>query len=394
MQEDLSFETLTIISGCDPQKWTARNVTPPIAMTSTYAQDSPGIFHGYDYSRHGNPTRTALEEALAKIENAKYSLAYSSGVTCAGMVLLLLQTGDHIVCVNDLYGGISRIFIQIGGRMGITTTFVDNTKTEEFAKAIQSNTKLIWLESPSNPQLKVCDIEKISKMAHEKNPEIIVAHDNSFLTPYFQRPLELGVDISMSSLTKFTNGHHDTIMGALTMNRKDLYEKLYHLQLSFGAIPSPMDCFLVLRSIHTLPLRLEKHQQNALEIARYLEKHPKVEKVNHPLLESHPQLELTKKQTKGHSGMLSFYLVGSIKNSIKFVESLKIVHITTSLGGCATTVAIPEIMVPLTHKYTDEVSDEDDFKSVAVRLIRMSVGLENVKDLINDLDQALEKAFE
>lgn len=298
-------------------------------------------------------------------------------------VVNLLNTGDHIVCVDDVYGGTYRYFRRVVSRMGIDTTFVDGTDVSNVEKALKPNTKLVWMETPTNPLMKVCDIKKTADVVH-KRKDIILVVDNSFLTCYFQLPLTLGADIVSYSVTKYLNGHTDIVMGALAMNCNELYERLKFLQNAMGIVPSPFDCALVNRSLKTLHVRMEEHQKNGFAVAKFLENHPLVEKVIHPGLPSHPQYEVTKRQTFGHSGMLSMYLKGGLEESRKFLTALKVFILAESLGGYKSLAELPSLM---THA---SIPEEERIKNgITDNLIRLSVGIESRDDLIDDLDQAL-----
>lgn len=383
------YGTTSIHSNTAPEEWgTSWDMAPPIYMAVSYKQEAPGQPHnGYTYSRYGNPTRKALEECLAKLEDAKYSFTFSSGTAACVAVTHLLNAGDGIVVADELYGGIATYFSQVATRLGISLDFVDAFDLEKVKQSIKPNTKLLWLESPSNPLLKVIDLRKICDLVHEISPEIIIAVDNTFMTSYFQKPLELGADISMASLTKYYNGHGDVTMGALWTNRSDLYQKLRFLQIQLGAIPSPLDCYHVIRSLNTLSIRMEKHMKNGIAIAEYLESHPNVLKVFHPALKSHKQHLLARKQSYGHSGMIAFYLKGGETESKKFLQSLNVFRLATSLGDVGSIIAMPLKMVDLPpHQLADKTV-------INPSLIRMSVGLEDEEDLINDLERAFKIAF-
>lgn len=383
------FGTKSIHGGGEPEQWgPAWDLTPPIHIAATYKYEAVGKSHnGYSYGRSGNPTRTALEECLAKLHDAIYSLTFSSGTAAAVNITHLLNAGDHIVIVDELYGGISRYFSTVATRMNITITYIDATNLENVKKSIKSNTKLVWLETPSNPLLKIIDLKEISRIVHEISPEVIVAVDNTFMTSYFQKPLEFGADLTMASLTKYYNGHNDVIMGAIFMNRDDLYKDLRYLQNTLGATPSPLDCNYVIRSLKTLPIRMEKHMKNGIAVANYLENHPNIKKVLHPVLKSHKQYDLARKQSYGHSGMLSFYLKGGEKEARTFLENLKIFRLATSLGDVGSLVNMPILMTDLPeHQMKDP-------EVINYSLVRMSVGLEDEDDLIEDLEQALKIAF-
>lgn len=377
------FATKAIHVGQEPEQWNSMCVIPPICLSTTYKQDGPGEHRGFEYSRSGNPTRNVLEKCIASLDNAKYGLTFSSGLGATTTVLTMLTHGDHIIVGDDVYGGTGRLIRQVAARMGIEFTFVDPTDLDSLRSAIKSNTKLVWVETPTNPMIKVADIEAVSSICHEKE-NIIVAIDNTFLTSYFQRPLELGADMVCYSLTKYMNGHTDVVMGGITMNSEDLYNRLKFLQNATGIVPSPFDCYQVNRSLKTLSLRMEQHQKNAFEVAKFLESHAFVEKVLHPALASHPQHKLALKQTHGYSGVFSFYLKGNLENSKAFLKALKTFALAESLGGYESLAELPSVM---THA---SVPIEDRKKlGISDSLVRLSVGLEDAGDLISDLEQAL-----
>jgi cystathionine beta-lyase/cystathionine gamma-synthase len=381
----LGFATRAIHAGQHPDPTTGAIMTP-IFQTSTYAQHSPGKpYSEYEYSRTANPTRTALEANLASLEQAAYGLCFSSGCAALATLLHSLSAGDHVVLGDDVYGGTYRIFDKVFKQLNIEYTQVDLTKLDAVKQAIKPNTKLVWTETPTNPILKIIDIAAVVEVVKKINPAILVAVDNTFATPYLQTPLTLGADLICHSTTKYLGGHSDLIGGALLMNNPELYEKLKFLQNAIGAIPSPQDCFLLLRSTKTLELRMERHCSNALKVAHFLEKHPKIEKVLYPGLESHPQHNLAKKQMRDFGGMISFYLKGNKESSIQFLEKLSLITLGESLGGVESLIEHPAIM---THAAIPE-SQRNAF-GIADNLIRMSVGIEESEDLINDLRQALE----
>jgi len=382
LPEPKSFATKAIHAGQEPEQWESMSVVPPIVMSTTFKQYGPADFKKYEYGRSGNPSRDVLETCLASIENAKYGICFSSGLGATTALLGMLSAGDHMISGDDIYGGTNRLFQKVATNFGIETSFVDGTNVDNIEKSIKPNTKLIWIETPTNPTLKVIDIAAVAKITKARN--IILAVDNTFLTSFLQRPLELGADLSMYSLTKYMNGHSDVIMGAAVLNDSALNEKLRFLQNAMGIVPSPFDCFQVNRSLKTLAVRMRQHTSNALVVAKFLENHSKVEKVLHPGLPSHPQHEIFKKQTSGHSGMVTFYLKGNLENSKKFLSSLKVFTLAESLGGFESLAELPSVMthasVPPEQRKTLNITDS---------LIRLSVGLEDVEDLIQDLNQAL-----
>ncbi|XP_026320146.1 cystathionine gamma-lyase-like [Hyposmocoma kahamanoa] len=328
-----------------------------------------------------------LEKCLASLEEAKHALTFASGLGAQTAILSILSSEDHIVASVDIYGGTRRLFENYISRKSVEVTFADFDQYDNISRAIKNNTKMLWFESPTNPTLKIFDIEKIAKLAHDRG-EIIVVLDNTFLTPYFQRPLELGVDISMYSLTKYLNGHSDVIMGAAVINDSELKNRLRYIQNCTGIIPSPHDCYLVNRSLKTLAIRLEQHQRNSIEVAKYLETHARVVRVFHPGLKSHPNHELFKKQARGHSGVLSFSHSGGRHESYIILSSVKIFAMAESLGGFESLIGLPTLT---SHGSLDKHVKEA--MGITENLIRLSIGLEDPEDLIVDLEGALKKAF-
>lgn len=376
----MEFETKAIHSGQEADKTTGATIVP-IYQTSTYTQESLGKHKGYEYSRTGNPTRTSLEEALAALENGNFGLCFASGLAATSTVLFTLQAGDEVVAGDDLYGGSSRLFNKVFSNFNIRFTFVDGRDPKNFEAAITDKTKLIWLETPTNPMLRLCDIKAVSEIAKKK--KVLLAVDNTFASPYFQKPLDLGADIVVHSTTKYLGGHSDVVGGAVITKDKDLNEKIKFFQNAAGAIPGPFDSWLVLRGIKTLAVRMKKHEENAIQIAEFLEKNPKVKAVNYPGLKSHPQHELAKKQMSGFGGMISFD-VGSKDIAKKIVESTKLFALAESLGGVESLIGHP---VTMTHAAVAQ--DVRAKLGITDGLIRISVGIENTNDLINDLKQAL-----
>jgi len=356
----------------------------PISLATTFHQVSPGVTKGYDYSRSGNPTREAYEKCVAELENGKYGLAFASGSSCTATIIASLQPGDHVISVDDVYGGTQRYFRKVATiSSGITFTFVDFTKTGELEKAFTNKTKLVWLETPTNPTLKISDIEKTAKLAHEHNAILVV--DNTFLTPYFQRPLSLGADVVVHSITKYMNGHSDVVGGVMILNNEDLYKRLKFLQNAIGAVPSPFDCFMVMRGLKTLHIRMREHEKNAMQVAKFLEKSDKIERVAYPGLPSHPQHEIAKKQQTGYGGMITFWLKGGLEQSRQFLENLKIFACAESLGGVESLAEHPAIM---THA---SVAPEERAKlGISDSLCRLSIGIEDVEDILNDIKNALD----
>ena len=379
----MEFETKAIHVGQEPDKTTGATITP-IYQTSTFTQDALGKHKGYEYSRTGNPTRHALETALAALEGGKYGLCFASGLSATTTVLCLLKAGDEILAGDDLYGGTIRLFNRVFSNFNIKTNYVDGRDPKNFESAITSNTKLIWLETPTNPMLRLCDIQAISQISKAKNIPLCV--DNTFASPYFQKPLDLGADIVVHSTTKYLGGHSDVVGGAAILNDKDIYEKIKFYQNAIGGIPGPFDSWLVLRGIKTLALRMKKHEENAMAIAEFLEKNSKVKKVHYPGLKSHPQYELAKKQMSGFGGMISFEVNGDKETTKKIIESTKLFSLAESLGGVESLINFPFTMthagVPPEHKAKLGITES---------LIRLSVGIEDTNDLIEDLKEALEK---
>uniref|UniRef100_A0A1Q3F233 cystathionine gamma-lyase n=1 Tax=Culex tarsalis TaxID=7177 RepID=A0A1Q3F233_CULTA len=379
------FATKAIHVAQDPEQWNSMAVVPPISMSTTFKQHGPAQHAGFEYGRSGNPTRDVLERCLASLDNGKYGLTFSSGLGVTTTIITMLKAGDHVVAGDDLYGGTNRLLRQVAMKMNIDVDFVDTTNLAKVEAAVKPNTKLFWLETPTNPLLKVADIEAVGKIAH-KFPGVVVVVDNTFLSAYLQRPLDLGADVVMYSLTKYMNGHSDVIMGAAIMNDEALYERLKFLQNAAGIVPSPFDCYLVNRSLKTLALRMERHKSNSLAVAKFLEVHPKVERVLHPGLPSHPQHELAKKQTYGHSGIMSFYIKGGLEESSAFLKALQVFTLAESLGGYESLAELPSVM---THASVP--AEQRAWLGITDGLVRISVGLEDVEDLIVDLKQALEK---
>lgn len=384
--EALNFDTNAIHAGQEPHQWHSRAVIPPISLATTFAQRAPGDNYGYEYSRSGNPTRHCLERCLASLEHAKHGLVYASGLAATHNVTHLLSYGDHILSFDDLYGGTNRLFRDCVMPRGIDVTFVDCTDLKKVEAAFTPRTKLVWIETPSNPLMKIVDIDAVCKLVKSKS-HALVAVDNTFMSPYFQKPLLLGADLVLHSLSKYLNGHSDVVMGAICTNSFDLCERLRYFQNAAGAVPSPFDCFLVNRGVKTLCVRMERHMSNGLAVANFLEKHPHVERVIHPGLPSHPQHEIAKKQCSGYSGMVSFYIKGGLREANSFLSNLKLFALAESLGGIESLAELPSIM---THASVP--AEQRKALGITDSLIRLSVGIEHVGDLIKDLDQALKKA--
>lgn len=379
----MKFGTKAVHAGAEPDPLTGAVMTP-IYQTSTYAQESPSKHKGYAYARGANPTRDALQKSIAALENGNFGLCFSSGMGATDAVIKLLNPGDEVITSNDLYGGSYRMFKRVFERFGIKFHFIDVTHTENIKSTINEKTKLLWLETPSNPLMRITDIAACTALAKKHN--ILVAVDNTFASPYLQNPLDLGADIVMHSVTKYLGGHSDVIMGALVINDQKLRDDLFFILNSCGAVPSPNDCFLVLRGIKTLQLRMQRHCINGKEIAEFLASHPKVGKVYWPGFPSHPNHEIAKKQMNDFGGMLSFTLKDdSQAKANKLMESVKLFTLAESLGGVESLINHPASMthasIPKEERVKNGLSDS---------LIRLSVGIEDAEDLIDDLNQALE----
>lgn len=396
-----SFETKVIHAGIEPDPLSGAVMTP-IYQTSTYAQSSPGEHKGYEYSRTDNPTRTVLQTQLAELEQGTHALVFSSGLAATDAVLNLFQSGDHIIAGDDLYGGTYRLFEKVATYRGLEFDFIDLNNEGLLREKIKSNTKLIWFETPTNPMLNIFDIAKITSIAKEHGLLSVV--DNTFMSPFFQNPLTLGADIVMHSMTKYINGHSDVVMGCLILKDREikaprttwrdpnfaaprtLYSRLKFLQNAVGATPGPFDCWLVLRGIKTLAVRMERHAQNALRVAHFLQDHPKVERVIYPGLPSHPGHDLASRQMRGFGGMMTFFTKGGLDQARTFLENLKLFTLAESLGGVESLIEHPAIMThaSIPAELRREIGIHDN-------LIRVSAGIENADDLIADLDQALAK---
>ncbi|RUO37725.1 cystathionine beta-lyase [Aliidiomarina shirensis] len=385
--KNLAFATRTIHGGQAPEPITGA-VMPPIVTSSTYIQPSPGEHSGFEYSRSQNPTRFAWERSVANLEGGSRGYAFASGMAATATILELLDTGDHVVAMDDLYGGSFRLFDKVRGRSaGLDFSYVDLTDMQELTASFTPKTRMVWIETPSNPMLKLVDIRAVVAKAREHNPDMIVVVDNTFATPYNQLPLELGADIVMHSATKYLNGHSDMVGGiAVVGEREDLQEQMAFLQNSIGSIAGPFDSYLALRGVKTLALRMKHHNQAALEIAQWLEQHPRVKTVIHPGLESHPQHELAKQQMSGFGGMISIFLDGDLDTARRFLEAVEIFALAESLGGVESLIEHPAIMthasIPAENR--QKLGIHDNF-------VRISVGIEDTQDLIADLEQALEK---
>lgn len=378
----LKFNTLTIHGGQQPDK-AYGSVMPPIYQTSTYAQEAPGKHKGYEYSRSANPTRHALEQSIAALEGGNYGMAFGSGLAAIDCIMKTLKPGDEVISTNDLYGGSYRLFKRIFEPLGINFHFVAMDDTSAVSQFINEKTRLIWVETPTNPMMRVIDIEAMSHLAKAANALLVV--DNTFATPYLQRPLELGADIVMHSATKYLGGHSDVILGLLTVKDKELADQLYFIQNSSGAICGPMDAFLVLRGIKTLHVRMQRHCENGRTIAHFLQAHPKVDKVYWPGFEHNAGFAIAQKQMDDFGGMISFTVKGdSFKDTVKVVSALRVFTLAESLGGVESLAGHPASM---THA---AIPKQDREKTGVVdSLIRLSVGIEDIDDLTADLSQAL-----
>ncbi|MBI4466544.1 MAG: PLP-dependent transferase [Acidobacteria bacterium] len=376
----MGFATDAIHVGQEPDPTTGA-VVAPIYQTSTYVQEELGKHKGYEYARASNPTRSALERNLARLEGGRHALAFASGMAAINAVITLLQSGDHVICSHAVYGGVYRLFTKVLSHFGLEFSFIDTTCVENVEKAIKKNTRLLYIETPTNPTLAISDLGEMSQLARARRVPLVV--DNTFMSPYLQRPLEFGADMVVHSTTKFLNGHSDSIGGAVILTRQEDYDRLYFIQKSAGAILGPFDCWLVLRGVKTLAVRMEQHCQNGQAIAGFLEPHPKVKRVFYPGLKSHPQHELGTKQMKGFGAMLSFEL-GSRESAERLLRQVKLCSLGESLGGVETLISHPATM---THS---SVPPEERLKiGITDGLVRLSVGIEDVEDLIADLDRAL-----
>ena len=380
----MKFNTKTIHGGQKPEEATG-SVMPPIFQTSTFAQSSPGKHKGYGYARGANPTRTALENSFAAIENGTNGFAFASGMAAIDCVLRLLKPGDEVIAGDDLYGGTYRMFTQLFQKYGLEFSYVDMNSVENVEKVITQKTKLIWIETPTNPLMKIADIEAISLKVKDINSEILIAVDNTFATPYLQRPLDLGADIVMHSATKYLGGHSDLIMGALMVKEEVLAKEIHFIQFAAGAIAGPMDSFLALRGIKTLHIRMQRHCENGIRVAHFLENHPKVGAVYYPGLENHPSHEIAKKQMKDFGGMVSFKLKDESREAtFQFLENTKLFTLAESLGGVESLVNHP---VTMSHA---SIPKQERLKiGITDNLVRLSVGIEDIEDLLADLEQAL-----
>ncbi len=375
----MRFSTRAIHAGQDPDPVTG-SVTVPVYLTSTYQQPGPGREGKYVYSRTANPTRTALEECLASLEVGRYGLAFSSGMAATTTILLSLKKGDHVIAGDDIYGGTYRLFEQVLRNYGLQFTYVNPENPENVEKAIRKDTRLVWIETPTNPLMRIVDIRQISKITKKAHALLVV--DNTFMSPYLQNPIEHGADVVVHSTTKYLGGHSDLIGGAIITKDEGVQSRLKYLQNAVGAIPGPLDCYLVLRGIKTLAVRMDRHNENTRTVSEFLAKQPKVEKVNYPGLPDHPQRGIIKRQMRGNGGMLSFQLKGGFNQCKKLLESLRVFTVAESLGGVESLIEHPASMthasVPRERRTKLGISDN---------LIRVSVGIEDVEDLVQDLNR-------
>lgn len=382
---DRGFGTRAIHAGQAPEPTTGAIMTP-IFQTSTYVQSSPGVHTGFEYSRTHNPTRHALEDCLASLEKGRHGIAFASGCAATTTILHTLEPGAHVVSGDDVYGGTYRLFTKVFTGKAVDFSFVDMTDLQKFEAALKPETKLVWLESPTNPMLKISDIRAICAMAHGRGIPVVV--DNTFMSPYFQNPLELGADMVVHSTTKYINGHSDVVGGIVITNDDALASKLRFLQNSIGATPGPFDSWLVLRGVKTLHIRMRQHAESAMAIARYLETHPAVESVTYPGLESHPQHAIAREQMRGFGGMITFNLKGGLEPARKLLETVKIFALAESLGGVESLIEHPAIM---THASVPREVREQ--LGITDGLVRLSVGIEDLDDLMQDLEHALSAAM-
>ncbi|KAI8143258.1 Cys/Met metabolism PLP-dependent enzyme-domain-containing protein [Fennellomyces sp. T-0311] len=384
------FGTRAIHAGQQPDPNTGA-VVPPISLSTTFKHstaDAMDQVHKteYVYSRDGNPNRSAFEAAIASLEGAKFAAAFASGIAVTSAVLTILDSGSHLIASDALYGGTYQAFTKVAKKHGLETTVADLRDARDIVALFKPNTKMVWIESPSNPTLRIVDIQAIAQYAHQHGAFLVV--DNTFMTPYFQNPLQLGADIAMHSVTKYINGHSDVLMGVAATNSKELYEELHSVQACVGGVPSPVDCFLARRGLVTLELRMIRHEQNAMAVAEFLEKHPRVEQVFYPGLKSHPQHELAAKQQRGFGAMLSFRLQGDIQNVNAFYKNLRVATLAASLGGAETLIGSPaygsHMNVPIALQKSLDITE---------MLVRVSIGVENTEDLVEDFKIALERAY-
>ena len=379
----MKFDTKVVQAGMTPDPTTGA-ILPPLYQTATYVLEEVGKDKGFDYTRSSNPTRQVMEEILAVLDGGKFGIAFASGMSAVDSCMRLLKAGDHVICSDDVYGGVSRYFNQILVNYDLHFSYVDSSNSANIENAIQTNTKLIWIETPTNPLLKITDLKAVGNIAKKHN--ILFGVDSTFATPVFLRPLEFGADLVMHSTTKYLSGHNQLIGGVVITNREDLFDQLKFVQKSIGAVPGPFDCWLTILGIKTLDLRMKKHDSNARTVAEYLEAHPKVASVTYPGLPSHPAHETAKKQMSGFSGMISFELTGGISAGKIVMNSVKLAKLAESLGAVETMITHPATM---TH--ADVQKNEREARGLTDGLVRLSVGIENPDDIIADLEQALNR---
>jgi len=380
----LKFDTKVVRASTKPDKTTGA-VVPPIYQTATYVLEEVGVDKGFDYTRAANPSRQLLEEHLAEIEGAKYGICFSSGMAAVDSVLKILKSGDHVVCSDDVYGGVSRHFNNVLVHYGIEFTYVNTSNPDEVKEALKPNTKLLWVETPTNPLLKITDLDEMNKIAKSNN--LLFGVDATFSTPVFLRPLEYGADLVMHSTTKYLSGHNQIIGGSIHTNNKEIFDKMKFIQKTIGAVPSPFDCFLTMLGLRTLHLRMERHNNNAMSVAEFLENHPKVSRVAFPGLKSDPGYKIAREQMSGYSGMISFELKGGIPSGKHLMNNVKLCLLAESLGAVETMITHPATMthaeVPVEERHARGLTDG---------LVRLSVGIEDKIDIIEDLKQALKDA--
>ena len=380
----MKFDTKVVRASTKPDKTTGA-VVPPIYQTATYVLEEVGVDKGFDYTRAANPSRQLLEEHLAEIEGAKYGVCFSSGMAAVDSVLKILKSGDHVICSDDVYGGVSRHFNNVLIHYGIEFTYVNTSNPHEVEEALKSNTKLLWVETPTNPLLKITDLKAMNKIAKSNN--LLFGVDATFSTPVFLRPLEYGADLVMHSTTKYLSGHNQIIGGSIHTNNKEIFDKMKFIQKTIGAVPSPFDCFLTMLGLRTLHLRMERHNKNAMSVAEFLENHPKVSRVAYPGLKSDPGYKIAKEQMSGYSGMISFELKGGIPSGKHLMNNVKLCLLAESLGAVETMITHPATMthaeVPVKERHARGLTDG---------LVRLSVGIEDQTDIIEDLKQALKDA--
>ena len=380
----MKFDTKVVRASTKPDKTTGA-VVPPIYQTATYVLEEVGVDKGFDYTRAANPSRQLLEEHLAEIEGAKYGVCFSSGMAAVDSVLKILKSGDHVICSDDVYGGVSRHFNNVLVHYGIEFTYVNTSNPDEVKEALKSNTKLLWVETPTNPLLKITDLDAMKKIAKSNN--LLFGVDATFSTPVFLRPLEYGADLVMHSTTKYLSGHNQIIGGSIHTNNKEIFDKMKFIQKTIGAVPSPFDCFLTMLGLRTLHLRMERHNDNAMSVAEFLENHPKVSRVAFPGLKSDPGYKIAREQMSGYSGMISFELKGGIPSGKHLMNNVKLCLLAESLGAVETMITHPATMthaeVPVEERHARGLTDG---------LVRLSVGIEDKIDIIEDLKQALKDA--